>query len=65
MLKNPTTYFVGEIYNFLRPCPPALPVDDSAGRITIKLWWTNQEFSPADNIPLCFSMLICNLGNEQ
>jgi hypothetical protein len=37
----------GRIHHFLRPVPPALLLDYSAGRISRELWWTNQEFSPA------------------
>jgi hypothetical protein len=37
----------------------------SAGGIVRELWWTNQEFSTADIIPPCFSMLMYHLGDEQ
>jgi hypothetical protein len=39
------------MYHFLLPVIIALLVDDSAGRITRELWWTNLEFSPTDFIP--------------
>jgi hypothetical protein len=29
----------------------------TAGRSVRELWWADQEFSPADNIPPWFSML--------
>jgi hypothetical protein len=34
----------------------------TAGMIARELWWMNQEFSPADIIPLWFSMLIYPWG---
>jgi hypothetical protein len=48
----------GQIHHFLRSVPPAVLLDDYAGRIARKLWWTNPEFSLAGIIPSRFSMLI-------
>jgi hypothetical protein len=39
--------------------------DDSAGRISRELWWTNQEFCSVDIIQTWFCMLIYHLGYEQ
>jgi hypothetical protein len=37
----------------------------TADSITIKFWWTSQEFFYVDIIPPWFSMLIYHLGDEQ
>jgi hypothetical protein len=54
-------YFVRQ-NSFPSPVTLALLLDDSIGRITKGLWWTNQEFSPVDIIPRSFSMLTYNPG---
>jgi hypothetical protein len=51
--------------SFSSPCPLALQLNDSAGRIFRKLWWMNHEFSHADIIPPWFSMPIYHLVDEQ
>jgi hypothetical protein len=35
------------------------------GRIARELWWTNQEFSPADIVPPGLSILAYHQENEQ
>jgi hypothetical protein len=42
--KQEQRYFEDEIHKFLLQVPPDLLLDDSAGRIAIELWWTNEEF---------------------
>jgi hypothetical protein len=37
---------------FSLPVPPALILNDCAGRIVRELWWMIQELSPVDIIPL-------------
>jgi hypothetical protein len=41
------------IHNLLCQVPPDLLPNDSVGRISRELWWTNQEISPVSIIPLC------------
>jgi hypothetical protein len=56
---------------FARPNPSfPLPIPSACYRMTTgrnarELWWTNQEFSYFNIIPLWFSMLIYHLGDEQ
>jgi hypothetical protein len=47
--------------SFSPPVPPAF-YQITAGRIVRELWWTNQEFSSIDIIPLWFFMFIYHLG---
>jgi hypothetical protein len=53
-----------QIHYSLRPFLSLLP-DDSTNSNSTQLWWTNQEFSSVDIIPLWFSMLIYHLGDEK
>jgi hypothetical protein len=48
--------------SFLRQVSSALLPDDSACKIVRDIWWTNQDFSPVDNIPPWFSMIMYHLG---
>jgi hypothetical protein len=58
-------YFVRQNLSCHSPVHPALLLDDSIGRISRELWWTNQEFSPVNFIPPLFSIVIYHLGDEQ
>jgi hypothetical protein len=50
---------------FLSPVHSALILDDSAGKRSRELWWTNWEFSRVNIIVQWFSMLIYHLGDER
>jgi hypothetical protein len=64
-VRNMKEIFAKQNLSFLSPVPPALLIDDSAGRIARLLWRTNKEYFPLDIIPAWFSMLIYHLGDEQ
>jgi hypothetical protein len=50
--------------SFPSPAPPALLRDDSAGRISRELWWTNHDLFLVDISPW-LSMLMYHLGDEK
>jgi hypothetical protein len=41
-----------------------LLLDDSAGRIAIELWWTNQEFSLVDIVPPPYIEFFIGMASE-
>jgi hypothetical protein len=57
--------FVRQNTVFSSAVPPALLLDNSAGKFAKELWWTNQEISPVDIIPPWLSVLICHVKDEQ
>jgi hypothetical protein len=65
MLKNSLKYeqkYSVRQNSFPPQVPPALRLDNSAGRIARDLCCANQEISPVDIIPPWFSMLIYHMG---
>jgi hypothetical protein len=57
--------FVRQNTAFSATVPPALLLDNSAGKFARELWWTNQEISTVDIIPPWLSVLICHVKDEQ